>query len=118
LKEIEYAFDTLHADGVGILTSYGNMWLGDDKLQPVFDELNRRNAVVYTHPIDAACCHVLAKASPGTVEWLSDTGRTINSLLSEAAPYPGTPVPPARGRGAAPPRMSAATRYNNITFIW
>lgn len=54
LKEIEYAFDTLKADGVGLLTSYGDVWLGKKGLQPVFDELNRRGAIVYTHPTDAA----------------------------------------------------------------
>jgi predicted TIM-barrel fold metal-dependent hydrolase len=116
LKEIEYAFDTLHADGVGLLTSYGNMWLGDEKLQPIFDELNRRNAIVYVHPTDSNCCHSLAHASPGTVEWLSDTGRSINSLVSTAAPYDGGPTPPVGREGM--PRMSAATRYANVKFIW
>ena len=42
LREIEYAFDTLKADGVGILTSYGNHWLGEPMFQPIFDELHIR----------------------------------------------------------------------------
>jgi predicted TIM-barrel fold metal-dependent hydrolase len=82
LREIEYAFDTLKADGVGVLTSYGNRWLGDPMFQPVFDELNRRKAVVYTHPIDAPCCQDLwPNLNPTTLEFPTDTARTILSLL-------------------------------------
>jgi predicted TIM-barrel fold metal-dependent hydrolase len=109
LKEIEYAFDTLRADGVGLLTSYGDMWLGDDRLRPVFDELNRRNAVVYTHPTDATCCHALLPGtSPGTLEWFTDTTRTILSLIQE----------PPGARSAGAPAASVATRYANVKFIW
>jgi len=86
LKEIEYAFDTLKAAGVGLLTSYGNHWLGDPTFQPVFDELNRRKAVVYTHPIDAPCCQdLIPGANPTVLEYPNDTARTILSLLTTKA---------------------------------
>jgi 6-methylsalicylate decarboxylase len=101
LKEIEYAFDTLKADGVGILTSYGNHWLGDPMFQPIFDELNRRKAVVYTHPIDAPCCmDLIPGVNPTTLEYPTDTTRAILSLL-------GTN-----------PAASPATRYADIKFIF
>jgi 6-methylsalicylate decarboxylase len=87
LKEIEYAFDTLKADGVGLVSSYGNHWLGDPAFIPVFDELNRRKSVVYTHPIDGPCCVELMpeNTQPGTVEYNTDTARTILSVLATGA---------------------------------
>ena len=101
LKEIAYGMDTLKADGVGFLSSYGHQWLGDKAFEPVWQELNRRNAVVYTHPTDSACCHNI-ETGPGTIEWLTDTARTIHSLI-------------INGPNNAP---SMATKYPNIKFIW
>jgi predicted TIM-barrel fold metal-dependent hydrolase len=82
LKEIEYAFDTLKADGVGIATGYGDIYPGDAKFAPIFEELNRRKAVVYFHPTTQACC---GGAIPGlndsVIEVPHDTSRAVMSLL-------------------------------------
>lgn len=42
MREIEYAFSVLKADGIGLVRSYGNKWLGDAVYQLVFEELNLR----------------------------------------------------------------------------
>ena len=82
LREIAYAYDTLKVDGVAFLTSYDNKWLGDKTFDPIFDELNRRNAVVYTHPLEAACCkNPLTGVTAQTLEYPTDTTRIIMNLI-------------------------------------
>ena len=80
LKEIAYAFDTLKVDGVGIMTSYGDKWLGDPDFDPVWEELNRRKATVYTHPTGANCCVNLVRGiGDATIEFGTDTTRSHRS---------------------------------------
>jgi len=90
LKEIEYAYSALKADGIGLVTSYQDMWLGDPKFRPVWEELNRRKALVYVHPNDADCCSgpnflTYEKQHPPVggswFEYPMNTARTIFSLM-------------------------------------
>lgn len=86
LLEIEYAFEVLKADGIGLLTSYGDKWLGDPAYQPVFEELDRRKAVVFVHPTTPTCCQTMIPGVPTVVaEVPHDTTRAIISML-----YSGT----------------------------
>jgi 6-methylsalicylate decarboxylase len=91
LREIEFAFDVLKADGVGLMTNIGDRWLGDRHYAPVFDELNRRGAVVYTHPVAPTCCRgLLDELNDTVIEYGTDTTRAIAKVLfsGTAARYP------------------------------
>jgi predicted TIM-barrel fold metal-dependent hydrolase len=82
LREIEFAFDTLHADGVNLITSYAGKWLGDPAFTPVMEELNRRKAVIHVHPtIPAACKNLIPHVADHLIEFSTDTSRAIASLL-------------------------------------
>ena len=83
LQEIEYAFDTLDADGVLMSSSAGKMWPGDPSQMPIFEELSRRKAAVFLHPNSANlfCC-VNPPGVPNSVaEFDNDVNRAVLSLL-------------------------------------
>ena len=86
LREMEYALDTLKADGINLLTSYGNRYPGNPHFDPVFEELNRRKATVFFHPNMPACCVGILPDVPGpTIEYQFNTARAVTNLL-----YTGT----------------------------
>src|SRR4051812_6723307 len=88
LREIAYALDELRADGIGLLTNYDGKYPGEAAFAPVFDELNRRKAVVYFHPAAAPCCALHGCNAHGgigvpaaTLDFPFDTTKAVTSLL-------------------------------------
>ena len=77
LREIEYSMDTLKADGIAVMSNHDGKYLGDPAFAPVMDELNRRKAIVYEHPLREDRENPL-----NGIELITDTARTIGSLLA------------------------------------
>jgi predicted TIM-barrel fold metal-dependent hydrolase len=84
LAEIDFAFERLGADGVVVMTNAHGIYLGDQRLDPVFDALNRRQAVVFLHPTSPACFEALSLGRPAPmIEFPFDTTRAaVNLVLS------------------------------------
>jgi 6-methylsalicylate decarboxylase len=83
LTELEYAFDTLKLDGVVLLSNIAGTYLGDPAFDAVFDELNRRKAVVFMHPDVHPTTKQIKLSFPGaTIEFVFDTTRAVTNLIA------------------------------------
>src|SRR6266481_3240972 len=79
LSELEYAFDTLRADGVILLGNYAEKYLGDAVFEPLWAELDRRQAVVFLHP--GLPLPPAAGVAGPLVDYPFDTTRTAAQLV-------------------------------------
>jgi predicted TIM-barrel fold metal-dependent hydrolase len=114
LRELEYAFDVLKADGVGLLTSYGTRYPGNPHFDPVFAELNRRKAVAFFHPNMPACCVGILPDVPGpTIEYQFNTARAVTNLLytGTLAKYPDIKYIFCHSGGAMIPQVGRIIRH-------
>jgi 6-methylsalicylate decarboxylase len=83
LDEVEYAYDTLGLDGVVLYTSQGGRYLGEADFDPLFAELNRREAIVFIHPntIPPGADATGLTIPFGVAEFTFDTTRAIMNML-------------------------------------
>jgi predicted TIM-barrel fold metal-dependent hydrolase len=86
LDEAAYALDELGFDGVSLFASYGEKFLGDRELDPLFEMLDARAAVAFVHPGLHPSSKGLALPWPGfMMEYLFDTTRAVVNLVFSAA---------------------------------
>src|SRR4051794_15599126 len=81
LEQIAYAFDVLELDGVSMMTNAGGRYLGDSRFDPIFEELQRRAAVVFVHPTASPdpIAHTLGLPD-ALLDYPVDTSRAIAKL--------------------------------------
>ncbi len=105
MAELGYAFDTLGADGVIVETNAHGVYLGDQRLEPVFAELARRRATVLVHPTSPPCWQQTALGRPRPmIEFIFDTARAVTGLIlaGTLTRHPGMNIIVPHGGGALP----------------
>lgn len=81
IAEAAHALDVLNHDGVCLLASYGERFLGDAHFDPLLELLNERGAVAFIHPNFHPSSRALKLELPGfMMEFLFDTTRAAVNL--------------------------------------
>lgn len=80
MKQMEYALDTLHADGLAFASNQNGVYIGDTAYEELYAEMNRRSVVAMIHPVRAPYSWRL---NPGAdiPEFLFDTTRAAITLI-------------------------------------
>jgi predicted TIM-barrel fold metal-dependent hydrolase len=82
LAELSYALDVLKMDGVVLFSNSNGVYLGDERFEPVFEELERRSAVVFVHPTASPdrVAHELGLPD-SLIDFTADTTRAVAQML-------------------------------------
>ena len=82
LAELSYALDILKMDGVVLFSNSNGVYLGDKRFEPVFEELERRSAIVFVHPTASPdpVAHQLGLPDL-LIDFTADTTRAVAQML-------------------------------------
>lgn len=120
LGEIAYAFETLGVDGVILESNIDGEYLGSARFAPIFDELDRRGAVVFLHPTSPACFDAVGLGRPAPLlEFPLDTTRTVVDLIYNRTlqTHPRIRLIVPHGGAALPTLAARIAAFANLPFI-
>jgi predicted TIM-barrel fold metal-dependent hydrolase len=81
VTETRYALDHLGADGISLLTNHRGMYLGDERLDPIFAEVEARKSVVFVHPTSPPQPTGGPDLAAPVLEFIFETTRSIADLV-------------------------------------
>jgi 6-methylsalicylate decarboxylase len=81
VSETRYALDHLGADGISLLTNHRGMYLGDERLEPIFAEVAARNSVIFIHPASPPNPTGGPDFAPPMLEFMFETTRSVTDLV-------------------------------------
>lgn len=131
IAEIKYAMEKLGALGVKVASNSDGVYLGDEILNPIFEELNKRNSLVIMHPSPARTLpreKVITGKVMALFEYPADTTRAVLNLLANGTlekfskiklvvPHCGSFLPYMKQRAGAMFQMLASMKMMPPTDI-
>lgn len=84
IDEAVYALDVLGADGIKLASNSRGQYIGDKELEPLMNELNKRNVVINIHPHRPAQMaeNVFSAGPVSLFEFLCDTTRAVMNIIA------------------------------------
>ena len=122
IDEIKFATEKLGAVGFKVASNSDGIYLGDEILDPVFEELNKRNSLVIIHPSPAKNLprtNVVTSKVMALFEYPADTTRAVLNFLANktlekfpkikfVVPHCGSFLPYMKQRASAMFKMLSA----------
>ncbi|MBQ7198994.1 MAG: amidohydrolase, partial [Selenomonadaceae bacterium] len=131
IAEIKFAMEQLGALGVKVASNSDGVYLGDERLDPIFAELNSRKALVILHPSPAKKLPregVVTGKVMAMYEYPADTTRAVLNLLSNGTlkkfpslkfvvPHCGSFLPYMKQRAGAMFQMLSAMKIMDAVDV-
>lgn len=83
IEEIEWALGEAGADGVSVMTSYGDKFPGHEKFRPIWEKLDEMGAIVQVHPtqVQVTPRYIASEVAQPILDYTLATTRAATDLI-------------------------------------